>query len=253
MEKFKSPEEARISIREALSADSSLIERFLGRRDIDSLFVPPLSDPVRGTSIRERVEKKFRSGTWTVAIHDGKLIGCMAIIPAKLAREVEFSKAEKGISEGVSLKDWSKSEIWELSTVVVDRDLCAREGIKGVGGSLLEESKNWVMKKGKQAGLVTDSWIGGDMGGFVAAMNARAYGLHRREGQGMGTPDTILRIFEDPAKRGEQGPPTVVYGIPLDAEDWRFFELKQPEIKILREIYERLEERYRPGANSVKS
>jgi hypothetical protein len=240
IENYKSPEQFNIAIREARPEDLEGIENFLQRSDIDSLFVPALSDPARGMTIRERVEGKFKNGKWVVAMLGEKVIGCMAIVPAKLTREISPFSKEKPISMGLSVKEWRKNNFWELSTVVVDQKLLKREKVKGVGGSLYEVAKNWVRAKGADDGLVTDSWVGGDMGGFVMAMNAKAY--HANDPQKEKTmPDTLMRIYSDPAKRGEDGPPTVIYGIPLDDEDWRFFESQQAEIMSLREEYEKLE------------
>ena len=236
MQKFKSPEEVAIAIREAGLEDVKAIEDFLSRPEIDSLFVPPLSSSARGMSITERVERKMNSGKWVVAVRDEIVVGCMAIVPAKLTKEVQPPKKEGYISKGISLDGWKKDQIWELSTVVVDQDLLKKEGVKGIGSSLLRLVKNWVKIKGTHAGLITDSWVGGDMGGFIMAMNKKEY-ESQHKGEEVKIPDTLVRIYTDPAKRGESGPPTVIYGIPLDNIDWNFFESKQAEIKELEKEY----------------
>lgn len=240
IEKYKSLEDAAISIRTAELADVPGIKNFLKRPEIDSLFVPPLSDKARGMTIEERVEKKIREGIWVIATKDKKIVGCMAVVPAKLTREVPSPKKEGLISKGVSIEDWKKNKIWELSTVVVDQELSKKEKIKGIGKSLLEMAKNWVRNKEMQ-GLITDSWVGGDMGGFVRAMNVKEYRSHNENGREE-IPNTLIRIYTDPAKRGEKGPPTVIYSIPLDNEDWRFLKSKQVEIKSLQGEYNHLEE-----------
>ena len=240
IKRYKSPEEVGITFKEATLEDITNIVDFLGRQDIDSLFVPSLSDPVRGMTIRERVERKISNGKWIIAIQEKKVIGCMAIVPARVTKEVQLPKKEGYISKGISFDGWNKNIVWELSTVVVDLELLRKEGVKGVGGSLLNSAKNWVRAKGLQNGLLTDSWVGGDMGGFIMAMNAKEYKLHNKE-EKIDIPDTLMRIYTDPAKRGEKGPPTVIYGIPLDSEDWRFFESKKKEMEELKKEYENIE------------
>ncbi len=237
---YKSPEEIGISFREAFLEDVQSIENFLARKEIDSLFVPLLSDPVRGMTIKERVERKMDNGKWFIAVQGKKVVGCMAVVPAKVTKEVQSPKKEEYISKGVALSGWNKNRIWELSTVVVDLELLKKEKVKGIGGSLLVLAKNWVKTKGSQDGLLTDSWVGGDMGGFIATMNTKEYKLHNKEKK-QETPDTLMRIYTDPAKRGEKGPPTVIYGIPLDTADWNFFESKKSEIEKLKKEYERIE------------
>ena len=147
IQKFKSPEEVGIAIKKASLEDKQGIEDFLSRRDIDSLFIPLLSDPVRGMTIKERVAKKIQDGVWFIAVKDKKVVGCMAVVPAKLTKEVQPCKKEYYISEGISLEGWTKNRIWELSTVAVDLQLTRKEKIKGIGKSLLEMSKNWVKAK----------------------------------------------------------------------------------------------------------
>lgn len=240
IEKYKSPEEAAITFREAELGDAILIENFLERPDIDSLFVPALSDPARNMTIKERVEGKIKTGKWIIAIQKDKVVGCMAIVPAKLTKEIKSPEKEGFISEGVSIQEWGKDEIWELSTVVVDQELSRREKVKGIGKLLFEMAKRWVRARGNKAGLVTDSWVGGDMGGFVMAMNTKEFQAQNKD-ESKKVPDTLIRIFSDPAKRGKDGPPSVVYGIPLDEKDWQFFDSKQAEIERLRKEYERLE------------
>ena len=240
IEKYKTPEEVGITFQEATLENVEDIENFLGKPEIDSLFVPLLSDPVRGMTIRERVENKIKSGKWIIAFQRKKVVGCMAVVPAKVTKEVQPKKREGFISKGISLDGWKKNKIWELSTVVVDLKLLQQEGVKGVGSSLLTLAKNWVRAKGTQDGLLTDSWVGGDMGGFIVAMNGREYKQYSTKKE-TSTPNTLMRIYTDPAKRGESGPPTVIYGIPLDGEDWHFFESKKTEIAVLEQEYERIE------------
>ena len=159
----------------------------------------------------------------------------METVPAKLTKEVQPCKKEYYISEGISLEGWTKNRIWELSTVAVDLQLTRKEKIKGIGKSLLEMSKNWVKAKGIHDALITDSWVGGDMSGFIMAINTKEYKLNHEQEK---TPNTLMRIYTDPAKRSENGPLTVIYGIPLDQKDWRFLESKQTEIEKLQKEYE---------------
>lgn len=249
MDRFKSLEEVGISIRAASVEDVPRIEEFLSRPDIDSLFTPALSDPARGISIHDRVEKKFKNGVWMIAVHDNKVVGCMAVVPSNLSTEVPQTNPEKGvhISQGVSFGDWGVEKIMELSTVVTDRSLRDTLKVKGLGAELLNQCKAWVKRSGNGAwGFVTDSWVGGDMGGFVAAMNEKAYGqwLRNRAIPTSGEKisfDTLVRIYSDPSKRGVDGPPTVVYGIPIEDRDWAFFSSKQKEITQLNALYAELE------------
>ena len=246
-EQLKTPEQVGIEIRRAVPADLPGIEEFLSRPDIDSLFVPALSDPARGITIADRVQKKFNQGTWIVSSHEGKIVGCMAIVPSSLPQEVPLPNPDGGmpISEGVSFSDWGPDTIMELSTVVTDRSLRDTLKVKGVGAELLDLCKQWVKEKGNgEWGFVTDSWVGGDMGGFVDVMNAKAYStwLARAGGKQASTAiDTLVRIYSDPSKRGVDGPPTVVYGIPIEDRDWKFFAGKQEEIHSLRGTYDALD------------
>lgn len=248
-DKMRSPEEAGIEIRQALEGDVPAIEEFLSRSDIDSLFVPALSDPARGITIKERAEKKFREGAWVVSIHEGRVVGCMALVNSKLTNDVPSARPEKGIaiSEGISFSGWGAEKLIELSTVVTDRNLRDKLQVKGVGAALLDQAKQWVRIHGKGAwGFLTDSWVGGDMGGFVDAMNAKAYqswlGQNAQNSvQNAEAVDTIVRVYSDPEKRGADGPPTVVYGIPIENRDWEFFLANQSKIRDVRALYERLE------------
>ncbi len=229
--KLRTPEMAGINFKTATEEDLKGLSEFLSRDDIDSLFTPRLSDPVRGVSIEERVKKKFESGNWVIAKRGDSVVGCMAIVPTSLSKEVPSSEL---ISEGISLNDWKVSEIKELSTVVTDPKL-KEEGIKGVGGGILTEVKRNILENGGGSwGLVTDSWIGGDMGGFVDAMNKKARLSETGEDK---TVDTLIRVYSDPGKRGKNGPLTVIYGIPVDKKDWDFFLSKQDKINPLRQKY----------------
>ena len=239
MEEFKSPEQVSITTRAAILEDLPILGKFLERPEIDSLFVPPLSDPTSGITIKDRVGKKMEHGMWIIALREGKVVGCMAVVPAKMEKEPHAPKEAKHISLGIFLEGWDKAKLWELSTVVVDKELTKSLRVKGIGKSLFEMAKKWVRDKGGQQGLITDSWIGGEMGGFVMAMNRKDYHLHHPEKKT--APDTLMRIFSDPAKRGEDGPPSVIYGIPLDDIDWQYFEARQSSISDLRHEYERLE------------
>lgn len=246
-ERTRSIEEVGIAIREATDADLQGIADFLQRKDIDSLFTPALSDPARGITIGERVAKKQKEGVWIISVHNEKVVGCLAIVPAKLPLDVPPANPDRGmrISEGVSFKEWDVSAIRELSTVVTDRRLRDDLHVKGVGAELLNRSKQWVQREGKGTwGFVTDSWVGGDMGGFIDAMNNKAYAAWLAANGKSGYPHTIHtlgRIYTDPAKRGTDGPPTVVYGIPIEDGDWEFFVSKQREIGSLEERYKEIE------------
>lgn len=245
----RSLEEVGISIRQAIESDLPGVQRFLTRPDIDSLFTPALSDPARGITIADRVQSKFNVGVWIVSAHEGEIVGCMAVVPSKLPIEVPQRDETSGIkvSEGISFAGWGASKLFELSTVVTDRDLRDKLGVKGVGAELLNEAKRWMRTNGGgDWGLVTDSWVGGDMGGFVDNMNAKAYRAWLAE-KSLPAPekpflDTIVRIYTDPGKRGKNGPPTVVYGIPIEDRDWNFFIDKASDIGKIRAVYEDLEQ-----------
>lgn len=243
----KSLEAVGITIREATEADLPLVEEFLSRPDIDSLFTPPLSDPARGITIAERVQKKFKEGVWILSVHNEKVVGCLAVVPTKLQMEVPPPQPEKGIhiSEGISFAEWGTKTLRELSTVVTDRKLRDELGVKGVGAELLNKSKNWVQREGGgEWGFITDSWVGGDMGGFIDVMNGKAYSAWlSRNGRTYLPPTvhTLSRIYTDPSKRGIDGPPTVVYGIPIEDKDWEFFSRKQQEISTLERRYREVE------------
>lgn len=248
-ERMRSPEEAGIEIRQAVESDVPHIEAFLSRPDIDSLFTPALSDPARGITIKERAERKFREGAWIISMHEGKVVGCMALVNSKLTNEVPPAHPEQRapLSEGISLSGWGAEKLIELSTVVTDRDLRDKLQVKGVGAALLDQAKRWVHEHGNgQWRFITDSWVGGDMGGFVDAMNAKAYEAWLRtkdseSGGRVAFVDTIVRVYSDPGKRGVDGPPTVVYGIPIEDRDWEFFLRSQDAIREVRKLYERLE------------
>lgn len=236
----QTPEMVGINFRVAKITDLDLLRDFLSKKEIDGLFTPRLSDPVRGITISDRVKKKFDTGAWVIAERGGMVVGSMAIVPTNLSKDVPSSEPEKGIkvSEGIPLDGWDVEKIVELSTVVTDPKLKS-EGIKGVGAGILAEVKTWVMKEGVgKWGLVTDSWIGGDMGGFVAAMNKKAFKEAYGEEKEV---DTLVRVYSDPGKRGPTGPLTVIYGIPISKSDWEFFLSKQTEIRPLREIYQKFE------------
>lgn len=229
-----------IVVREAVFADLPLIETFLSKPEIDALFTPPLSDPARGISIEERVKRKFENGVWIIAVYEGNVIGTMAIVPAKLTRDVPppVPGIPNAISLGVSFEDWGAAKIMELSTVVTDqRFLKEVLRAKGVGAKLLTRVIQWTREHGDGTwGLVTDSWVGGDMGGFVAHMNAKACSPSFKK-----CPDTLVRIYTDPPKRGIHGPATVVYGIPIEQRDWDFFAAKQKEVTTMEGAYKKLE------------
>jgi hypothetical protein len=246
-ERQKSIEEVGIRIREASAEDLPLIEEFLSRTDMDSLFTPALSDAARGITITERVQKKSREGVWITSVHNEKVVGCLAIVPAKFPTEPMPADPEHGIniSEGVSFADWKIRKLMELSTVVTDRKLRDELNVKGVGAELLGKSKEWVKREGKGAwGFVTDSWVGGDMGGFIDVMNNKAYVPWRATHGDSTYPEAInslMRIYSDPGKRGAEGPPTVVYGIPIEDRDWEFLISKQADIMRLEKRYGEIE------------
>jgi N-acetylglutamate synthase-like GNAT family acetyltransferase len=239
MEQSKSPEDMGISFREAKVGDLPLIEEFLSREEIDRLFEPKLSDPVRGITIKDRVQKKFKKGVWVIALREGKVVGCMAVVPTNLPIEVPPANPKEGIkmSEGISIKDWNVEKVMELSTVVTD----PKFEKKGIGTDILAMIKGWVKRKGRGwFGLITDSWIEekSKMDTFVAGTNRKE--IQKNEIQVSVKPesfDTLIRIYSDPGKRGPEGPPTVVYGIPMSDFDWKFFDSKQDDISKLRVTY----------------
>ena len=94
----RTPEEAGIAFKEAEASDLNSIERFLSRPEIDKLFDPLLSDPVRGISMRERVEKKFKQGVWMIAQYGGEVVGCMAVVPSSLPLDVPGPNPAEGIN-----------------------------------------------------------------------------------------------------------------------------------------------------------
>ncbi len=241
----------RISAAIAQQTDLPLLMDFLQRPEIDNLFTPALSDPVRKISIPERVEKKFKSGHWiaatTIDHQKRRVVGCLAIVPSRLEYEVPSLDSEHGryISEGISLVRWGIKEVREISTIVTDPILRKQAGIKGIGAGLLREATRLVAQEGNgQWGFITDSWVGGDMSGFLRHMVNRAY-LERQAVQrdpiNSGLFDTLVRIYSDPEKRGKDGPPTVLYGIPYSDRDWNFFSSVQSDIATLRKLYRELE------------
>ena len=100
-----------ITIREASQNDLSLIEAFLSRPEIDTLFTPPLSDPVRGMTIQERVKRKFTTGVWIIAVYENQVVGVVAIVPSKLRPEIKAPVSSRAISLGVSFRDWNAEKI----------------------------------------------------------------------------------------------------------------------------------------------
>lgn len=245
-------DDLRITAKIVQESDLGPLMDFLQREDIDMAFKPALSDPARGITIPQRVEKKFKSGHWIIATaHDGKVSrvsGCLAIVPSKLDIEVPPAIPSEGrpISAGISLRGWDISEFREISTVITDPVLRQHQGIKGIGAGLLREATHLVAQEGNEGwGFVTDSWVGGDMSGFLKHMINKAY-LERPESKKInaepGLFDTLVRIYSDPSKRGKDGPPTVVYGIPYTNRDWDFFTSKQEDIALLRRRYQELEE-----------
>lgn len=244
-----SPEAVGISIKEAESSDLPILEEFLARPDIDGLFSPSLSDPVRGITIRDRVQKKFHEGVWVVAVHEGKVVGCMAVVPSRLSIDVPVPDPDRGIkaSEGVSFSGWQADKIMELSTVVTDPKIKEALKVKGMGTELLDKAKDWTKRKGEgKWALVTDSWVGGGMGEFIAKLNTRAYlDWCKQSNQEPaldenGHLNTIVRVYSDPGKRGENGPATVVYGIPIDNKDWEYHVQNQDGIRQTQGVYDKL-------------
>ena len=242
----------KITAKIAQVSDFEALMIFLQREDIDTLFTPVLSDPTRGITIPQRVEIKFKTGHWIIATaHEEKVnrvVGCLAIVPSKLEIDVPptMPSENRPISEGISLNGWDVSEIREISTIVTDPVMREQRGIKGIGAGLLREATHLIVQEGGgKWGFVTDSWVGGDMSGFLRHMINKAY-LERPEGQQNqvkpGLFDTLVRIYSDPKKRGKDGPPTVVYGIPYSDRDWNFFSSAQNDIIPLRKLYQELEE-----------
>lgn len=239
MDTYRTPEEAHVSSGIATHEDLGKIENFLGRPEISSLFTPHLDDPVRKITIKERVQKKYRDGIWVIANHNNMVIGCMAVVPCNIPVEVPKPDLELKISEGISIARWQVKKIMELSTVVVDPYIKSNFKIKGVGTTLLSECRKWISNKGKgNWGFITDSWIGGDMDGFLKVTNSKLI----KQDHHLEIPeiDTLLRIYSDPQKRGVSGPPTVIYGIPITSTDLNFFTLNQREISLLRVKYNQI-------------
>ncbi|OGK29867.1 hypothetical protein A3D08_00805 [Candidatus Roizmanbacteria bacterium RIFCSPHIGHO2_02_FULL_43_11] len=217
----ENPTTVPVEARTANLTDLENLRHFLSREDIDGAFQPALSDLVRGVSIQERVQLKFQNGAWIIAESNGNIVGCLAIVPASIPLEVPPAAQDGTVSLGVSLTRWQVEKLMELSTVVTDPKLRAA-GVKGIGKLLVDEAIQWILHEGKgNWGLITDSWFGGPMGGFIKRIN----GI-----------DTLLRVYTDPGKRGPHGPLTTVYGVVCDQRDREFFESLQPDIATLERV-----------------
>lgn len=114
----------------ANEGDLLSLTTFLEEPVIDNAFIKPLSQ--RPTSIKERVNKKFKEGCWILARHEGKIIGCLALIP-------------------------SKNEEVEISTFAVSPMVRGR----GIGSKLISQAEKETPKRFKDCKtLVLDSWEG---------------------------------------------------------------------------------------------
>ena len=149
---YRNPEEVGISFKIAEAGDLNSIKEFLSRPEIDSAFKPQLSDPVRGITVDERVDKKFKQGIWVIAIHERKTVGCMAVVPSKLSLDVPEPDPNIGleISEGISLRKWGVERIMELSSVVTDSKIKEALNVKYIGEDSLGKAVEWVKKNGKK-------------------------------------------------------------------------------------------------------
>lgn len=233
---MRKPEELGITFKIAEQQDLPKIENFLGKPQIDNLFTPPLSDPTRGISINQRVRTKYKTGFWAISkTPDNQIVGCMAVVPAKVSIEpikIDLEKYIK-ISSGISLSEWNVQKIMELSTVATNPEIKSKFAVKGIGEKLLIQVIEQLHTPGlHNSGLVTDSWLGGQMDGFINHIVNKmptkpvSYGV-----------DTLIRIYSDPKKRGKNGPPTTLYLIPNSEKDWAFLINNQDQIKKLRELY----------------
>lgn len=239
MLRVRQPEEVGISFKIAERQDLSKIEGFLEQPQIDNLFTPPLSDPIRGISISQRVQTKYETGFWAISeTPDGQIVGCMAVVPAKISTEPIEINLENGIeiSSGVSLSGWKVKRIMELSTVATNPETKLKFAVKGIGEKLLlQVIEQLHTSEFNNVGLVTDSWLGGQMDGFINHVinkmptNPVTYNI-----------DTLIRIYFDPKKRGKKGPPTTLYLIPNSEKDWAFLINNQNQIKELRLLYSKL-------------
>lgn len=236
---MRKPEELGITFKIAQQQDLSKIKIFLEQPLIDNLFTPPLSDPTRGISIDQRVQLKYETGFWAISESaNGKIVGCMAVVPTKVGVEPIQTDPEKDIkiSSGISLSNWSVQKIMELSTVATNPETKSTLTVKGIGEKLLlQVIKQLHTPEFNNFGLVTDSWLGGQMDGFINHVVNKmptkpvTYDL-----------DTLIRIYSDPKKRGKNGPPTTLYLIPNSKKDWTFLINNQDKIKKIRELYTNL-------------
>lgn len=238
--RLHTPEELGFTFQLANKSDLSKIEDFLSRKDIDALFIPPLSDTTRGISIKERVINKFNIGFWIVSLDlNQKVVGSMAVVPTQISEKPIKVDKKTGIdiSLGISISEWDVEKIMELSTVATDPVTKNTFSIKGIGKNLLLEAIKEVGTKKGKIGLITDSWLGGEMDGFITHV------INNIENKPPTNQiiDLLIRIYSDPPKRGSEGLPTALYLIPCNSKDWNFLVEKQDEIKKLREQYQLLQ------------
>ena len=236
---LRRPEEVGITFKIADETDLPQIENFLSQPQIDTLFTPPLSDFTRGISIKQRVKTKYETGFWAISKDsDNVIVGCMAVVPAKIGLEPASEDIKKGIliSSGVSLIDWGVERIVELSTVATNPETKTKLAVKGIGEELLlQVIKRLQTSEFNGVGLVTDSWLGGQMDGFI---NHIVNKISTRPTTRI--IDSLIRIYSDPQKRGKDGPPTTLYLIPTRELDWDFLIAHQDEVENLRGLYTNL-------------
>lgn len=119
-------------IQYGIASEEDLISltTFLKDPAIDRAFIKPLSQ--RPTSIEERVKEKFEKGYWILAKYDGKIVGCLALIPSK------------------------KEEV-EISTFAVSPEVRG----KGIGSKLISQAEKETPGRFKDCRtLILDSWEG---------------------------------------------------------------------------------------------
>lgn len=234
-ELLRSPEELDITFCMAKTEDLDSLEKFLASNEIDSLFTPPLSDPTRGITIHDRVQKKFESGVWILSKDSqNNIIGCMAVVPTTVNKDIVNNLNKSDVSLSINLSGWNPKNTVELSTVATKPDLKETMKVKGVGESMLLQAIRHIQTL-EDTGFVTDSWLGGDMDGFITHVLNKSIEKPTIEHF-----DFLIQIFSDRKKRGKDGPPTTLYFIPVNAKDWEFIKGKQPEVHDLREKYNSL-------------
>lgn len=226
----------------ATKQDLPELTRFLADPAIDNLFTPPLSHPDRGMTIENRVRKKHEGNNgslgWIIVKHEGKIVGCMAVVPADM--DPTFVKDEsKKVDEGISVPGWEGKKIYEISTVASASRTEEGQNIKGIGAAMLTKAAELVSRN-PNAALLTDSWVGGEMGDFTRYVVNKYPGFAKPEGLKDANFDVLIRMFSDPGKRGVNGPPTVIYLVPTNEADWQMLVNIKGDIAALREKYNQI-------------